>query len=99
MKHKALSSEHFLNCHVRWEKFRNRDLTRGEQTSKWNETQCESCAYYVPLVGKFSEDYGACTNGISPFDGRIMFEHDGCGEHSLSDHFLQFSISYKNGDP
>ena len=99
MKHKALSDEHFTNCHMRWEKFRNRDLTKGEQPREWIETQCQSCAYYVPLIGKFSEDYGACTNGISPFDGRIMFEHDGCDEHVLSDDFLQFSISFKNDGP
>lgn len=98
MKHKALSDEHLTNCHVRWEKLRNRDLTKGEQPTEWTETQCQSCAYYVPLVGKFSEDYGACTNGISLLDGRIMFEHDGCDEHVLSDDFLQFSITFKTSD-
>jgi len=95
MKHKALSADHFANCHIRWEKFRNRDLTKGGQVSEWIDTQCQSCVYYVPLVGKFSEDYGACTNEASPFDGKVMFEHDGCDKHVFSENFLQFSISYK----
>jgi hypothetical protein len=27
-------------------------------------------------------DWGGCTNERSVFDGRVMFEHDGCEQHS-----------------
>jgi len=40
--------------------------------------QCGQCRYYIPLYGKFKSDYGACSNSKSPFDQKVMFEHDGC---------------------
>jgi hypothetical protein len=94
MKHKALDDSHFRDCHRRWSKFRNRDLDQENRPDEWLKTQCLFCACYVPLVGKFSEDYGVCTNGNSRCDGRVMFEHDGCDDHLQSAEFLQFSISY-----
>lgn len=33
-------------------------------------------------------DWGACTNDRSVFDGRVMFEHDGCEEHSPAEEWV-----------
>jgi hypothetical protein len=93
MKHKALDERHFDECHERWVKRSHRDLT-NPQPDEWLSTQCLTCAYYIPLVGKFSEDYGVCSNARSPSDGIVMFEHDGCELHAEADDFLRFSISY-----
>ncbi|MER7741941.1 hypothetical protein ABTX34_27115 [Streptomyces sp. NPDC096538] len=30
------------------------------------------------MSGQLGQDYGACSNPVSPFDGRVRFEHDGC---------------------
>lgn len=47
----------------------------------WYQEQCGSCAFWFPLAGRLGNDYGACANGESPFDGRVRFEHDGCEAH------------------
>src|SRR5215813_6962381 len=96
MKHKALDLEHFFECHARWARLSHRDLGMPNKPDEWYSTQCLTCAFYIPLVGKFVEDWGACSNASSPCDGRVMFEHDGCEFHVESDDFLQFSVSYKN---
>ena len=35
--------------------------------------------------GVFADDYGGCSNQRSPFDKQVMFEHDGCEFHELSE--------------
>ena len=42
------------------------------------EFQCGSCRFVMMLDG----DYGLCGNAESPNDGRVVFEHGGCAEHS-----------------
>lgn len=44
----------------------------------WCEHQCGGCRYFAALNG----DWGICWNKISPMDGRVMFEHVGCEQHS-----------------
>lgn len=95
MKNQALDDDHFKECHERWTKNRNRNLASDQMKNESLDSQCLCCAYYVPVVGKLSEDYGVCTNGRSSRDGMVMFEHDGCDVFILSDDFLQFSIEYK----
>lgn len=45
---------------------------------EWAADQCGVCLYWIPLAGQWGLDWGACCNADSPFDGRVMFEHDGC---------------------
>lgn len=40
--------------------------------------QCGGCKWFASL----NSDWGICCNEKSPQDGRIMFEHSGCKEHS-----------------
>ena len=40
--------------------------------------QCGGCRF----VMMFDGDYGLCGNAESPNDGRVVFEHAGCMEHS-----------------
>ncbi|OKJ94202.1 DUF3027 domain-containing protein [Amycolatopsis sp. CB00013] len=58
-------------CHARWrERFNRLGDRQGEQ--------CGGCAFWVALHGRLGDDYGACTNARSFFDGVVRFEHDGC---------------------
>jgi hypothetical protein len=72
------STEHFDRCHDRWVDRTNRDLSAEERPDEWVWNQCESCRYWIPLVGKFSTDWGACSNDRSLSDGVVRFAHDGC---------------------
>ena len=74
------SSTHFKECHERWMERRNRIVESPEYLDQWLDEQCMFCQYYIPLTGAFMEDYGACSNALSPLDGTVRFEHDGCTE-------------------
>jgi hypothetical protein len=73
--------QHFNECHSRWTERLNRDMDDHNYQEEWTYQQCFSCIFFVPLIGWFKDDYGACTNAKAPFDGRVMFEHDGCDQH------------------
>jgi hypothetical protein len=72
--------EHFAETHRRWRAHLNRDTTAPGYRYEWNFEQCGQCRYWIQLAGAFKDDYGGCTNGRSPFDRSVMFEHDGCDE-------------------
>lgn len=44
--------------------------------------QCDICRFYLRL--KYL-DWGVCSNPASPFDGRLIFEHDGCDDIEYKD--------------
>ena len=46
--------------------------------TKGGAYQCGSCRFVL----MFDSDYGLCGNVASPNDGRVVFEHAGCAEHS-----------------
>ncbi len=77
-KHLRDDDRHGQHCHDRWMKSRNRRTEDPAYQDDWYETQCGTCRYFVPLMGVFIDDWGACTNPDSEFDRRVMFEHDGC---------------------
>jgi hypothetical protein len=75
--------QHANACHERWltkAQYGER-MERGEARAE----QCLFCRYYIPLMGALAEDWGACSNPSSLFDGQVMFEHDGCEEFSPAD--------------
>ena len=76
---------HFRECHERWIARLHRRMNDPRYHDEWYAEQCGACQYFVPLTGAFINDWGACTNPASPFDGRVMFEHDGCDQFSESD--------------
>jgi hypothetical protein len=51
---------------------------------EWYNEQCGACKYYLPLTGRFGDDWGVCSNPDSSFDGKVKFEHDGCDSFSLN---------------
>ena len=57
---------------------RNRRQEDSQYRDTWYYEQCGGCRFWIPLVGSLGSDYGACTAAGSTFDGRVMFEHDGC---------------------
>ncbi len=76
------SRRHAQTTHVRWMQRRSHE---SEYSNEWKYEQCGRCQYFFPIMGALSDDWGACTNLKSPFDGRVMLEHDGCGEFSEAD--------------
>jgi hypothetical protein len=70
---------HRKDCHGRWvQKLNRRMYSDPHYKEEWKRQQCFACIYYVGLTGCFKDDWGVCTNPKSSFDGRVMFEHDGC---------------------
>ena len=59
-------------------------MTETEE-ERWANEQCGQCRYYVLLMGSLHSDWGACSNPASAFDGRVMFEHDGCSVYEGAD--------------
>lgn len=76
--------QHLDACHKRWLRKTNRYALPvvGEQPDEWSIEQCGQCAYYLPVTGVFGSDWGVCSNEQSEFDGRAMFEHDGCDAYT-----------------
>ncbi|MGW5851752.1 DUF3027 domain-containing protein [Streptomyces sp. NPDC055254] len=64
--------------HARWIQRRNRGLNEADYQEEWYSEQCGACRFWIPLAGRMGNDYGACANGVSRFDGIVRFEHDGC---------------------
>lgn len=77
--------DHFKVCHRRWSRVLNRDQDDPGYRDEWYAEQCFACRFYIPLVGAFMADYGVCSHPESRFDGRVMFEHDGCEHFSQAD--------------
>jgi len=44
----------------------------------WIADQCGGRVCYSALEEALGSDWGVCTNAASPYDGRLLFEHDGC---------------------
>jgi hypothetical protein len=80
-KHPADDPAHARACGDRWFTHGNRRQGDPSYRDEWYAQQCLFCRFYVPLVGAFIEDWGVCSNATSAFDGRTMFEHDGCEHH------------------
>jgi hypothetical protein len=70
--------KHFQMCHERWLALRNRRMEDPDFRDEWYGQQCGACVYFVYLTGAFVNDWGACSNPDSQFDGQVRFEHDGC---------------------
>lgn len=87
VKSLADSRKHFDKCHKRWVEKRNRDIDSKNYKEEWYEEQCFNCKFFVPLIGIFSSDYGACTNSESVFDKQVMFEHDGCENYIFDENY------------
>lgn len=45
------------------------------------ERQCLHCRFYHPLDGQRGADFGVCFSSLSPYGGRVKFEHQGCGDY------------------
>lgn len=60
----------------RW--YRARDAESPKDEHNYVEHQCGGCKFFGDLDG----NWGLCWNARSPQDGRLVFEHNGCTEHS-----------------
>lgn len=66
--------------HARWARTisSNRDTSDPSYKAEWYFQQCGGCTHWISLDGELGADWGVCSGEASPFDGRLMFEHDGC---------------------
>lgn len=62
----------------RWTKRSYETAVPEEVYPNWQPFQCGGCRSFLALDG----DYGLCSNRLSVNDGRVVFEHGGCGQHS-----------------
>lgn len=53
--------------------------------AKVAQGKCISCGYFNPLAGSLGSAFGACTNAVSPADGKVVAANFGCGAHSETD--------------
>jgi hypothetical protein len=74
---RAHESGHVERCFKRWTARLNRPRDSNYR-EEWYGQQCLHCRFFVPLSGQLGEDFGVCSNPDSGFDGKVMFEHDGC---------------------
>jgi Protein of unknown function (DUF3027) len=79
------------SSYERWMARRNRKQESPQYMEEWYEQQCGMCLFWVPLSGALGEDWGACTNPDSPFDGQVRFEHDGCDRFTSAEGWAQSS--------
>ena len=88
MKDLLNDKTHFNETHRRWMEKRNRiQEDVANYNDSWGLQQCFNCCYFIPLSGIFQNDYGGCSNEKSPFDKRVMFEHDGCEFHVVIENY------------
>jgi hypothetical protein len=85
--HLTDDAAHAKECHARWLMARNRRQEDSGYQDEWFAEQCGGCRYWIPVTGVLGSDYGACTSARSDFDGRVMFEHDGCSTFDPADSF------------
>jgi hypothetical protein len=71
-------------------------LGREEAADRWYEgprgptsdiaeaapATCDSCGFFVALVGTLGVAFGACANAMAPADGGVVARTYGCGAHS-----------------
>jgi len=78
---KSQSPEEMEKIHPRW--FEKMTAIEGRYgPPKYELAQCGGCSYFIPLEGSIGADWGACSNPMSNFDARVVFEHHGCEHHS-----------------
>jgi hypothetical protein len=53
--------------------------------AKVAQGSCLTCGYFNPLAGSLGSAFGACTNVVSPADGKVVAADFGCGAHSETD--------------
>lgn len=66
--------EEFQKIHDRW-------IKRMGSMKQPADRQCGGCCYYIPLEGSIGQDWGACSNPKSSWDGTVVFEHFTCRHH------------------
>ncbi|GHJ47114.1 hypothetical protein Cs7R123_44560 [Catellatospora sp. TT07R-123] len=87
-EHVGRSKKTLDGIHARWIARRHRNTDDLTYRDEWYDEQCGGCRFWFPLAGEMGSDYGACANGDSPFDGRVMFEHDGCAAFEEADEWV-----------
>lgn len=94
----VLDENHAEECHSRWIQRMKHDivLADSKDTDICTEQQCGMCRFYIPLRGALSADWGVCSNSLSPYDGTVMFEHDGCAEYSGASEWVATFLSFQS---
>lgn len=76
------SRQHAREVHARWRQVHfSPDYKNHTRSDEVISLQCGGCIFYAALEGTLGSDWGVCTNEKSEYDGKPMFEHDGCGAY------------------
>lgn len=76
---RALSPHGRLEAAERWY---GSDRGPNAPIAEQAPASCRTCGFQVSLVGALGVVFGACTNVMSPEDGKIVSFDHGCGAHS-----------------
>ena len=96
----VLDENHATDCHERWIRRKNRRWPDREEDipDAWMVEQCGQCRYFIPVEGPLSTDWGVCSHAKSPFDGRVMFEHDGCDHYTGANEWVTTFLTFQQGN-
>ncbi len=75
---KWMTAQELVDAETRWVKGSYETGKEQPDYKDWIAHQCGGCRTFAAL----DSDYGICCNKASPNDGKIVFEHGGCKEHS-----------------
>lgn len=87
------NKRHGKRTYKRWrEKFRFEAVATNEK--------CANCYFYIPSLGAFPVECGACGNPLSSFDRQAVAEHHGCEQFKQIDDLPIYNAIFKwRGSP
>jgi len=75
---KWMTAKSLVKAEKRWVKRCYQTGKEQPDYDNWIAHQCGGCRWFAAL----DSDWGICCNESSPNDGRVVFEHGGCINHS-----------------
>ncbi|MHB0927919.1 MAG: DUF3027 domain-containing protein [Candidatus Nanopelagicales bacterium] len=78
-RERVLSPEGLADAAERW---RSGDDGPDAQVARLAPYPCSTCAWLLPIGGRFGQAFGVCAHDISPSDGHVVALDHGCGAHS-----------------
>lgn len=78
-RRRVLSREGRIEASNRWYEG---DFGPGSTMARQAAEKCRQCGFLIPMPGSLRQEFGVCTNELSPADGRVISLEYGCGAHS-----------------
>lgn len=78
-RRRVLSREGRIEAGNRWH---DGDFGPESTMARQAAEKCRQCGFLIPMPGSLRQEFGVCTNALSPADGRVISLEYGCGAHS-----------------